>query len=201
MFPAHMETHTPDPPDRFALLRQELRLRFEAHGPMHGIEGALRVLLFGLFMCLINLAARRAERGAQRQACPDGASAEPGPIDAPGDAAGRSGAGGRVAVSAAVATAAGAPVIDGATNEDCIRDERDACSISPTVPRSTPAMARTISAVDYGSPVLQAPFAKTSLPDRRKIVSISFRLSNEIRRNAHFPCIKSSIISCTASTI
>ena len=84
-----METNTPNPADRVSVLRQELRLRFEAHGPMHGIEGALRVLLFGLFMCLINLAASI----AARQACRDGAGAAPGRLDADRqDAAGRSGA-------------------------------------------------------------------------------------------------------------
>jgi len=184
-----METSTPDPADRFTILRQELRLRFDAHGPMHGIEGVLRVLLFGLFMCLINLAASRAERGPQQRACRPGAGAqperpEPERIDAPGDlaaavehagtdhqgAAARSSAGRRLAVSAAAAAAGAQRVADGPADD------------GPANHGHAAAMARTVSALHYASRVVQVPFAKTRLPERRGIVSISFRYRNK-RKN------------------
>ena len=145
-----METHTPNPADRFTILRQELRLRFEAHGPMHGIEGAVRALLFGLFMYLISLAASLAER----QACRDRAGPEPVRIDAPAGlaaaveaaaddrpaAAAGPNPGRQAAVSAAVATPRGTPAIDAATHEICIRDESG--THAPCEQRHPTAIAR-----------------------------------------------------------
>jgi len=160
MFLTDMETHAPDPPDRFTLLRAELRLRFDAHPPMHGIEGALRALLFGLFMYLISLAASLAER----QACRDRAGPEPGRpeprcpepvrIDAPAGlaaaveaaaddrpaAAAGPNPGRQAAVSAAVATPRGTPAIDAATHEICIRDESG--THAPCEQRHPTAIAR-----------------------------------------------------------
>ena len=147
MFLADMETSTPDPADRFTILRQELRLRFDAHGPMHGIEGVLRVLLFGLFMCLINLAASRAERAPRQQACPDDAGAGP-------------------AASAAVAAAGNTPAIDCTTHEDCIRVERGArtaCARPPREQRHRAAIVHAVAVSNYGNWVLRTRFAKMGL--------------------------------------
>jgi len=139
MFLADMETHTPNPAERFDIIRAELRLRFEASGTRHGIAGLLDVLILRLFMSLISVFASLAERRARQQNCQDGAGVEPGNGGEVGDfAADRSGdadppdAGRRVAVRTAVAAAGGKLVCDDGTDDGCIRDEGGARSVRTT---------------------------------------------------------------------
>jgi hypothetical protein len=145
------------------------------------------MLMWHLFMRLISLFASLAERGPQQQACRDDAGAGPGRLGAPAgfvaaggdvgaDCRGDGGApdaGRRVAVSAAVAAAGGTPAIDGATQEDCIRNEggiRAVCGRPPRGRRqlaaNLAAMGRTVSALDHGRRVLQVRFAKMELRAR-----------------------------------
>ena len=208
-----METDTPDPAERFTILRGELRLRFDAHGPRHGIARVVDVLMWHLFMHLISVFESLAKRRAERQACGDGAGAapvgalpsrarqilrcdavigeaEPGRVGAHGGFAAAGGGGGaerraaadgpdagrRVVARAGVAAAAAdkpvidAQVIDGATHDDCIRDERAvgaACERRHRERRHLAAnratMGRGVAGLEYGCRVLEVRFAKIGL--------------------------------------
>jgi hypothetical protein len=131
-----METNTPNPAKRLTILMEELR-------PAPG-AGPLRLLVWDLLTCLMRLFASLAERGPQQQVFRNDAGAEPGhPHLGNIGAAAAAGAGGadrrgaasgpdawgRVAVSAAVAVADGTPLIDGATQEDCIGHEAGVAAV------------------------------------------------------------------------
>jgi hypothetical protein len=182
IFLADMETHTPNPAKRLTILMEEL-------GPAPG-AGPLRVLVWDLLTCLMRLFASLAERGPQQQVFRNDTGVEPGrphlghsgasggAAAAAGDAgadrrgaAGRPDAQGRVAVSAAVAAADGTRVIDGATQEDCIGHEASVAAACgrwpgerrPDERRHRAAIARAVAALEYGSRVLAARFAKMGL--------------------------------------
>ena len=65
-----MESHSPNPTERFAIKIEELR-------PAPG-AGPLAVLVWDLLTCLLRLVASLAERGPQQQACRADAGLEPG---------------------------------------------------------------------------------------------------------------------------
>ena len=153
-----METHIPNPAEPFTILKGELRARFAARGPRHGIARVVDVLMLGLFMTVISLFARLAERQA---VCRDGAGAEPGRLDAAAGVAadrvvdaGAPDAGRRVAVRAAVAAADSMLVCDDGTDEGCIRKEAGVRRVWTTVTQGVPAL-------EYGCRVFGVVFAKT----------------------------------------
>ena len=154
-----METHTPTPAERFTLIRGKLRARLDAEGRRYSIDRVVDLLVLEILTFMIGLCISRAEQGAEQQPCRDGAGAEPGPAAAGDDGADRQGAArgpdarGRVAVSAA----GGTPVIDGVTA---------VCERQPHERQNWAAMARIVPAVNYGSRVLEARFAKTELRTR-----------------------------------
>jgi len=178
-----METHTPNPAERFTIIREQMRLRLVARG-----AGPLVVLLWDLFLRLLTEFAIHAQRARQQQACRDHAGAEPGRIGAPAADAGadRQGtagppdAGARPAAAAAVAAAADTSVIDRATDEDCIRDEpgaRTACARTPRDPQHSAAIARAVAVLEHGSPVFEARFAKMDSTTQVELSPFSYDLA------------------------
>ena len=183
MFLVDMETHTPAPGERLTIIRGKLCARLDAEGPRYGVGRMVDLLVLEVMTYFIGLIISRAEQRLQQQeACREDAVTAGGVAAADADDgadrrevadaadAGRRVAGRRVAGSAAVDAVAGTPVIDGATQEDCIRDEGAvgaACGRWHVV-----VMAWTVSALDSGRRVLDVPleetgqFAKTELRTR-----------------------------------
>jgi len=185
-----METPTPNPAERFAILKEELRLRVKARGARHGFAGVVDAMIGALFMVVIGLFMRLAQRVAERQACRDGAGAEPGPdggfaaTGGDGGADRRADAGAPVARGRAVVWAAVATAEWGAERNACIGDDGTVRAplpvaaakvvdvrpepvlvrpLGPTRGPSTTAERHSLCHLAYGFRIFEVRFAKMGL--------------------------------------